>query len=470
MKSIFQRIEDIANTRGANAKKDLLAGYLNEEPLLFRVFMLAYNPYIKFFTKKPPAVRTPKGEGFDELYQLDEALSLLQNHIASREITGNDAKGYLEDLFNWTSEEDQAVLRRVILHNLKCGISRNSFNTVCDRLGKAHKKIPAFSVLLAKAYTPSALHGLTKPYIAQLKSDGARAAAQVIDGNVRYYTREGNEYLMNVPHIDAVLRDIADHFGGDVVVDGELIQVDEGGVCNRQKSNGIANRAIAGTISDEQCRKMRFYIWDVISTEEFEAEKSDVPYHARLQDRLKAVPGLEGMSIAFGSSVEISPTWFLDTEEEVESLAELLIDDGEEGLVVKSYDLMWANKRTDQMLKLKDEKECDLIVTGWTHGDKDKGFAEGIGTLQCESSCGNLKVSVYSGLSNAQRGYVSDGNGGFVFDPSYDLDQFTGEIVKVTYNTKIQREGETTWSLFSPRIAELPRKDKSEADEEASIK
>lgn len=459
--TILSVLNELAATRSRLEKERILKDALADRDtgqLLSKVFDMAYDPYTNFFMRKVDLPDSNVGA-----MTLNEALDEINNTIATRELTGNHAKAFVKSVLMQCTEEDAEVVKRVILRNLKCGVSTSLFNKVCDT-----HQIATFACMLAKPFSPEALDKLTPPYVVQLKSDGSRCCALVdaSSGKVTYHTREGNKYLIDVPEIDEIMLSVSSQTGS-VMIDGEMVLIDDDGICDRQKSNGIVNKAIGGTISKEECDHLRFYVWDCVPMEAFEAKTYSVPYHARHYQLITCV-GADA-SIDGGSHVEVSPTHYVETLDEVLELGQQYISAGEEGVVVKSYDLKWEDKRTPKMLKFKEEHDCDLLVTGFTHGDENKGFHEGIGTLQCASSCGNLTVSVYSGLSAAQRGYVKDDDGNYVFDPAFDLEQYTGRIVKVTYNTKIKRKDSDGYKLFCPRIVAI-RDDKDEADSEKDIK
>lgn len=450
---ILEILEKLSNTRSTNDKQRILENEKENETLK-QVFFLAYSPYVNFFIRKIPEI-----EKNENTITLDNAIEKLQN-VYERKITGNIARhDYIKELLENLSEENAEVIKRVILKNLKCGCSAKTYN-------KINNVIPIFPRYLAKNYDDKNKKKLIPPYFVQLKSDGARCCALITDNNVEYYTREGNQYMIDVPKIDNELIKVRDSLGYDVMIDGEMVMVDEDGVCNRQQSNGIVNKAIRNTISTKEMNSLRFYVWDCVSMSSFVSNIEKIPYY----ERFSRLSPINNNCIKKGDSIQISPSQVVDTLEEAEKISEQYIKDGEEGSLVKSNNGFWENKRSNHMLKIKDDLECDLIVVGWKPKNDTKVMNKGIGSLICETSDGKLRVSISSGLSYSQCGYNKIYNENmedfeYVYDESFDLDQYTGKIVPVTYNSIISRKNDDKFSLFLPRIdIDKIRDDKFEAD------
>lgn len=447
IKSIFEELE---NTRSTKKKQEIISKYIDRDDFV-EAFYLAYNPYINFFIKKLPDVKNNKST-----MTFHDALKKLKP-IYDKQITGKyNREEYITDLLSSLSERDAEILKRVIHKNLKCGCSRTTFN-------KVKNIIPKFSCLLAKDYDEDTKKTLSSPYYVQLKSDGSRACAIVTENKVEYRTREGNEYIMNVPHISDHLISLRNQLGMDIMVDGEVISIDENGICDRTKSNGIVNKAIVGTVSPEEEKNIRFYVWDCIHMETFYQGKDTTPYSERFK-RLDFLSGLDLVS----DGIEVIPTHIVHTLEEVERIGEQYILSGEEGAMVKSHDLVWEDKRSKQILKIKAENECELIVVGYKERDPNVVMNQGIGSLVFESSDKKLQVSVSGGLSYEMIGYNKI-NDEYVYDNTFDLDKYLGQIATITYNKRIPSKDGNGFTLFLPRIKAF-RSDKKVADSLEQIK
>jgi ATP-dependent DNA ligase len=229
-----------------------------------------------------------------------------------------------------------------------------------------------------------------------------------------------------------------------VVFDGELYQLDNetGRPKSRQLSNGVATKLIKQTASEEEQKDIGITVWDCIPYAEFQKGLHKTEYQHRLNDLKFALE--ENSEIEHIALVESKLCY---NEQEVFDTAAKLIANGEEGIIVKTVDGPYENKRSKFALKIKDVLEADLKVVAIQEGTgKYKGK---IGALLCESGDGNVKVSVGSGLTDEQR--------------SLPESDYIGKIISVKYNAKIPNYDKSGETLFLPRFVEI-RLDKDSAD------
>ncbi len=185
---------------------------------------------------------------------------------------------------------------------------------------------------------------------------------------------------------------------------------------------------------------LHFEVWDMISVGEFDLGYSGELYSSRLARLEKLLQNISNRV----SLIETSEVVSLELAEEI---AERYISLGYEGAIIKSKDLLFENKTSKSQIKVKSELDCDLLCVGVTEGNgKYKGL---IGALLCISACGNIRVSVGSGLTDEMR--------------AADFKEFLGKIITVKYNEKITKKGSDEFSLFLPRFLEI-RIDKDIAD------
>jgi hypothetical protein len=217
---------------------------------------------------------------------------------------------------------------------------------------------------------------------------------------------------------------------------------------DRQSGNGILNKAIKGTISDDEAKMIRATIWDYIPLEHFANGVYSVPYCSRfklLGSAFDRIPKREMVSL-----VETKEVGGL---EEAWTIFEQYLTQGQEGIILKTFNGKWENKRSKSQIKFKAELDCDLVVTDYVYGT---GKYEGVlGALICQTSDGLLSVGIGSGFTDEQRKLLTPKN-------------TIGKVVAVRYNSLIKnKNGER--SLFLPRILEI-REDKDKADSLKEIK
>jgi hypothetical protein len=422
--NINQIFIKLKNEAGRLAKEAILKENASNE-LLKKVINLALNPFIHYNIKKIPK---PSVDIFTEPKDLDTALNDL-NSLVNRTYTGNAASQYLSKLLGSLSTDNQAVLIKVVLKDLDCGVNVSTVNRVWPNF------IPDYPCMLCEPFSAKLADKIKFPAVAQHKLDGMRFNALLHGGKVEFRARSGKLIDLSGSPLETKFASL----GLDrVVFDGELLALDSAGnVLPRQTGNGIISKAQKGTATKEDLSKISCVLWDYIPLKDFKAGKSELAYSERFSKLKLAVKE---------SNLEIVTSFDINNIDEAQELSTLLIKEGHEGIILKDCSGIWENKRVKHQLKFKAELECDLIVTEISEGTgKYTGM---IGALVCESADGMLKVNV-SGLTDAQR--------------ASDIYDFIGKVVSVKYNAKIKDSVKGTWSLFLPRFVEV-RDDKESAD------
>jgi len=275
------------------------------------------------------------------------------------------------------------------------------------------------------------------PCFAQTKMDGMRGVIVKRDGRVVVFSRNGNTMTKLDKHFEAVLSSI-----DNVVLDGELTVVDsEGKLLDRKTGNGILNKTVVETVSDEEVARVRFTAWDLIDVCDFDKGVDRRTGVERLS-RLRAIPA--------NPLFEVVQTFEIANLEEAQELFKEQLAKGEEGIILKNNDHPWEDKRSKQCVKMKEVIEMDLKITGFAEGT---GKASGMtGAIQVENKDGSIKTSVGTGLDDATRK-----------DIWARQEELIGTIITVKCNGVISRKGADSKSLFLPVFVEL-RLDKTESD------
>lgn len=420
---------------------------INEEhKQLKRVLKAALDPYTQYYQRK-----IPEFERSCEMTTktLDWALDQLVP-LTKREYTGNAAIEHLQKILVSLTDENAEVIKRVITKDLKCGVSIKTVNKV---FGKDF--IETYPCMLASAFNQKSFEAIKYPALLQTKMDGMRANI-IIDkeGNVDVRSRNGKQIMLD-GHFDNFVKtvfyksatlDNLNHFHG-AVLDGELLVLDENEekVLDRKTGNGILNKAVKGTITPEETKRVRLMCWDMIPLEHFKKGFSAIPYFDRLdvlQERMDAVYNVQEKQL-----IMVLKTAMVASYEDAEVIFNEALADGEEGVIVKNGDSPWENKRSKYQVKMKAELEADLLVEAVNYGTGK--YEHLVGSLSCVSKDGSLTVNVGSGLTDEDR--------------KKPFKDYVGKIVSVKYNEKIKDKNSDSWSLFLPIFQEL-RLDKSEAD------
>lgn len=439
--SVLDILNQLATTPSRNEKIAILKENKKNE-LLKEVVRVTLDPFTQFYIRKIPAYKNKPICDVD----LWEAMSRLEL-LSTRQVTGNAGIELLTNLLTVLQPDDAQVVERIIAKDLKCGVSDSTANKIWKDL------VPTYPCMLASAFEQKLVDKMVWPAIAQVKLDGMRFNAIVVGDKVEFRSRNGKELMIESPLFKKAFLDMASLLKTSedidaVVFDGELLVVNETGqYLDRQTGNGILNKAGKGTISLDEASQIRAIVWDMIPALYFRTGKYPVSYSNRFRLLSESVAALQYNVAPYVSVVESQP---VKDYAQAQKVFEAYYAAGQEGIILKSHDGIWEDKRAKHQIKFKGELECDLKVVGLQEGTgKYRGM---LGAILCESEDGVVKVSVGSGFNDEHRRTGVP----------------VGSIVAVKYNQRIKNtDGEQ--SLFLPIFIEV-RSDKNKADKSKDIK
>ena len=408
-------LNELAATTKTNEKLAILQKYESDH-LVATVFRLAYSPTIKYWIKKRPEPVDVHVGSVSDLYT---ALLRLVHDIAEREITGNAAIEFVGGLLYNLNPDDREVLYRIIERDLKCGVNVKLINKVWKDL------IPEYPVLLCGKFNEKTEKNIKYPAIFQCKMDSSRINLEFDGKFMSATTRNGS--VLSISCFDDLKLPFADR----CIIDGELMwRYPDGTVAERKVSNGYVTKAVRGTITAEEEKGLYVVVWDWIPYDDFASEICKIPY----SERLEVVKGLAKLD---DDRLQIVESEIVNSREEVMEKYQRNLDRGEEGGILKSLDGIWEAKRSKYQLKLKAEDPSDLLVVGYTLGTPGTQFDGMLGALVCQTSCGQLEVSVGSGFKHKK---------GERDNP----ESYVGKIIQVKYNCIISSKGSDKKSMFLP--------------------
>jgi len=396
-------------------------GSANAQCFLFNCYQ-AYNPYYVFGIKKVPETEGLEGKSnpWPKFWAMLEGLR-------TRSLTGHNAKTVIEFMSEqFDSVEWNNLARRVIIKDLRCGISEKTLNKV---LGNTEWKIPVFTCQLA---TDSEKHTakMTGRKRIEQKLDGVRVLAVVSQAGVNLYSRNGKPFE-NFPQIADAINSIAKKLSIQMpfVLDGEII--------------GESFQALmkqAQRKSDARTEGMVYSVFDVIPLVDFERGYWNAQQLKRLnllEDNRGRFEATDCVRIMDGITVD------LDTAEGHDIMrryATDAVDAGFEGIMIKDMDAPYECRRSTFWMKWKPTITVDLNIVGFEEGT---GRNEGrLGAIICEGVDNDraIRVNVGSGLSDANRDEYWSAR-----------DQLLGNVIEVEADAVTQNQ-DGTYSLRFPRF------------------
>jgi DNA ligase-1 len=362
-------------------------GSANAQCFLFNCYQ-AYNPFYTYHVKQ-----VPESEGIEHAENPWPVFWGLLEGLRTRTFTGHRARdAILETMKHFDSLEWNNLCRRVLIKDLRCGISEKTLNKV---LGKTEWRIPVFSCQLAQDSTdqPKKLKGIKR---LECKLDGVRVLAVVQGTDVTLYSRNGKQFE-NFPQIVQAIEEHRKAFfniphGGRFVLDGEIVGE------SFQKLMKQAHRK-----SDAVTDGMVYHVFDIIPLDSFVEGHYNAQQHKRIEmlERVRALLPEDGpIQVMNGLDVD------LDTAEGhdiMQRYAEAAVEGGFEGIMIKSMDAPYLCKRTDYWMKWKPTITVDLKIVGFEQGTGRN--ADRLGAIICEGDDNgrHICVNVGSGLSDGNR-------------------------------------------------------------------
>lgn len=198
------------------------------------------------------------------------------------------------------------------------------------------------------------LHKLVKPMLAtktssifskpgwiyEIKWDGYRVLANIQEGNVHLYSRNGITFNQKFPSLTKHLEAVAH----DVLLDGEVVVVNENGVPDFHQLQNYA---------EDTEGELRYYVFDVLFL------NGHNTISLPLLDRKSLIPEI---------IEDIPHVYYCDHVEDVgNAFYEKVIRLGLEGVIAKKSDSVYLpGTRTENWLKVKSKESQEAIICGYT--------------------------------------------------------------------------------------------------------
>ncbi|RKS53926.1 ATP-dependent DNA ligase LigD phosphoesterase module /ATP-dependent DNA ligase LigD polymerase module [Gillisia mitskevichiae] len=186
-----------------------------------------------------------------------------------------------------------------------------------------------------------------KAWVYELKWDGYRVMANIKDGKVHLYSRNGIAYNSKFKQL---VKDL-EHVENDVILDGEVVVVNE---------NGLPQFQALQNYDENTSGILRYYVFDMLY----------LNGHSMLDLDL-----LERKSLIPEIIENLSYTLFCDHIEGMgTALYKKAIDAGMEGVIAKKIDSTYSpGYRSEKWLKIKAVETEEVIICGYT--DSESGGA-----------------------------------------------------------------------------------------------
>ena len=413
--SVIEILEALESDGSRNAKEAILNPQVGNE-LLHRFFGLASDPWKNWGVTKydRPKAPGPRGHG-DDL--VGEFLDLLIR-LDRRELKGNAAKKAVSDIIGSGDTLAQKWLERLLWRNLRCGVSSTTVNKLWPGT------VVPFAVALAGTLPTKGVNGnfvfsepVAYPVRVEAKLDGLRVIAVKSKGEVTLYTRNGT-VLETLPRIKAAIEALS---SDDFVLDGEAMGED----WNESAS------VVMSAKSKKDDSTMCYHVFDCVPFTDWQAQKSELHYRARLLDLHTIIGDTTGTPFRYVKST------MANNEADLRSFYEECLDESYEGVMLKDLKAVYQWKRSSAILKLKPVATEEGVVVGWY---------EAASRTKRAGQFGGFKVLTPNGVVTRVGGGYTDKLKDQIFKDGPDT--YVGRIAECEHQPPFTPDGKLRFPVF----------------------
>ncbi len=413
------------------AKEEVIVEAMEEElDEFFEGVKMALDPLVTFGVKQVP--QKEENEVLSAQGLAWPTFKELARNLIDRKLTGHNARDAIilcKDLA--TAEQWNMFYRRILIKDLRCGVSEKTVNKVAKKIGMPQYSIPTFTCSLAHDSANHEKKMVGKKQI-EVKLDGVRVLTIIRGNKVEMFSRNGKQFH-NFDHIIEEIKEVLkdNQAPYDLVLDGEVMSA------NFQDLMKQIHRKETVQNSDAV-----LHLFDICPLEDFKRGKWDKPQSFRSaatkawvekhSSVLKHVQALEWEDVD------------LSTPEGNKRFVELnktAVDGGYEGVMIKDIDAPYECKRTHAWLKAKPFIEITLKVVDVEEGT---GRNEGrLGAIIVEG-----EDDGYNYHLNCGSGFTDDQRSSFWADRANVI----GSLVEIRADARTKSQDSETYSLRFPRF------------------
>jgi len=416
-KNVIEVLEQLESDNSRLFKEKVLTD--NKDDLLLRDFLtMAFDPWKNWGVAKYNRPDPLPGNSNHEDVELSTFMVLLEA-LNRRTLTGNKAREAVEVAMSQFDVVGQKWCERLLWRNLRCGVSATTINKIWPG------SIVPFAVALAESLTTVGVNGDFKitdpvkyPVRVEAKLDGLRLIAVKNRGEVSLFTRSGTP-IETLPRIVQAIKDLKHD---DIVLDGEAMSSD----WNESASIMMSSK------SKKDDSTMRYHIFDCVKFEDWQQQKSETHYHARLLDISIIVGDVQGTPFRYVKSTTAND------ETELREFYNECLTEGYEGVMLKRLDTPYQWKRTDAILKMKPVATEEGVIVGWHLSPEKTKRAGQFGGFHVLTKNG-VVTKVGGGYTDAQKKQIQEEG----------PDTYIGRIAEVEHQPPFTNTGALRFPVFS---------------------
>ncbi len=335
-------VNEMNSSNSTNHKVEILTKY-QYHPFIKRILFYTYHPYWNFGLT---SANLKKREDLIAKSEIYDDLFIMLDDFNERHMTGHSAieamNRFIKDYEAWAD-----LIYQVIDRNLETRATTTLINRVIPNF------IPTFEVALAHDATKvKGVNIFDGTWFVSRKLDGVRCICFVHGDDIRFFSRNGKEFLT----LGKVSEEIRRLGITDLVLDGEICLMNEDGSDDFQ---GILKQIQR---KDHTIENPRYQIFDILQAGEFSGDDESPLFSTRIETREQWLGDLKSSTI-----LEMLPQVRIKDEDALEELKSQSKNSNWEGLIARK-DTPYSSGRSKHMLKIKEFFDDEYIVTGLIMG------------------------------------------------------------------------------------------------------
>ncbi|CAB4174342.1 DNA ligase [uncultured Caudovirales phage] len=340
-KELREFVNEMNSSNSTNHKVDILTKY-QYHPFIKRILFYTYHPYWNFGVT---SANLKKREDLIAPLEVYDDFFMMLDDFNKRNLTGHSAieaiNRFIKDYAEWAD-----LIYQIIDRNLETRATVTLINRVNPKF------IPTFEVALAHdAAKVKGVDIFDGTWFVSRKLDGVRCICFIQDGEARFFSRNGKEFLT----LGKVAEEIKRLGITDLVLDGELCLMNEDGSDDFQ---GILKQIQR---KDHTIENPRYQIFDILLPREFAGDLDSYLFSSRIEGRT------QWLNLDDSNILEMLPQVRITDEDALEELKAQSKDSNWEGLIARR-DTRYKSGRSKDMLKIKEFFDAEYVVTGLIMG------------------------------------------------------------------------------------------------------
>ena len=328
-------VDEMKSTSSLNIKKTIINAY-GKNPFIKSALVYTFDPYKKYYVTSKTC---KKRSDLCDMNKIHDSIFTLLNDLNDRVYTGHDAIAMVNG-FICQHPEYEDLIFSIIDRNLEIRASESVINKVIPNL------IPTFDVALANKFDPKRVDW-SDVWFASRKLDGVRGITVVgLDGEVKCYSRVGNEF-----ETLQVVKDAVKQLGVvGVVFDGEICLMDEDG---NEDFQGIMKQIKR---KDHTIANPKYVMFDYLTKTEFDSKESKSTLAARIARFAKIDTMINDQD-----SLSVLEQIVVSDDDHFASLKSKAEKEGHEGVMLRK-NVGYEGKRSQNLLKVKKFFDAEYVV------------------------------------------------------------------------------------------------------------